>query len=385
MSRRRSRLLVISHTAHYVRDGRTVGWGPTVRELSNLARLFEELVHVAPLHAGPAPESALPYEAQNLRHIPVRPSGGTTLASKLGVLRAWAGYVGLILPELRRCDVVHVRCPANISLVAIMLLSALRNPRVRWIKYAGNWQPRSRESLSYSLQRWLLRRDVARAVVTVNGTWPNQASHVHPFLNPCLTAEELEEGARAGSAKRLSAPLRMLFVGRLEDSKGCVRAVDILEGLVRRGVDARLDLVGDGPERRVLESRIEGFGPGDRVRILGWVSRPRVNELYARAHILLFPSSSSEGWPKVLGEGMAYGVVPVAGSVSCIAQYLESFHVGRAIEPFDREGFVEAIAGYVSEPSRWVAESRRAVEAARRFTYGNYVVAVRDLLGLEAV
>ncbi len=378
------RLLVISHTAHHLESGEPRGWGPTVREIDRLASLFDELVHVAPLHSGPAPASALPYGAGNVRLVPVRPSGGTTLLAKLGLLGAWPGYLRAILPELRRCDTVHVRCPSNIGLLTILLLALRRTPRSRWVKYAGNWQPDRGESVSYALQRWLLRHGVARAIVTVNGNWPAQPAHVRPFMNPCLTEQELREGAAVGTSKDLRPPLRLLFVGRVEEAKGCGRAVEILAGLRRLGVDARLDVVGDGADRPVMTARADASGLGDRIRWLGWLPRPALNRLYGEAHILLLPSISSEGWPKVLSEGMAYGAVPVASTVSSIPEYLETFRAGRALDPSDREGYVETIAAYVREPERWRAESRRAMEAAARFTYENYLRAVREVLLMKA-
>ena len=377
------RLLVISHTEHFRRDGLTVGWGPTVRELSRLAGLFDELVHIAPLHDGPAPASALPYDAPNVRQVPVRPAGGPSVGAKLGVVSAWAGYLRVIVRELRRCDVVHVRCPSNIGLLAILVLALARTPRRRWIKYAGNWFPSGPESLSYSLQRRLLARGTARAVVTVNGSWPDQPAHVRAFLNPCLSEEELRDGAAKGASKELTTPLRLLFVGHVVESKGCRRALEVLEGLRQRRIDARLDLVGDGSDRPALLSRAEAAGVGDRVRVHGWVPRLDVNRLYAEAHILLLPSSS-EGWPKVLSEGMAYGVVPVASAVSSIPHYLERFGVGRALAPDDLDGFVEVLSAYVREPRKWKAESLRAMEAAASFTYGRYLVAVQGMLELEA-
>jgi phosphatidylinositol alpha-1,6-mannosyltransferase len=376
-------LLVVSHTAHYAQNGEVRGWGPTVREIDRLASLFDELVHVAPLHPGPAPASALPYEAANVRLVPVRPSGGTTLLSKLGLVSAWLGYARVLRRELGRCDTVHVRCPSNIGLLAIGLLALRRTPRSRWIKYAGNWCPSGGDSLGYALQRWLLRRGAARAIVTVNGSWPEQPAHVRPFMNPCLTEQELREGAAVGTSKDLRLPLRLLFIGRVEEAKGCGRAVEILAGLRSRGVDARLDIVGDGEERPAMASRAAAAGLGDRIQWLGWLPRPALNRLYGEAHILLLPSLSSEGWPKVLSEGMAYGAVPVASTVSSIPQYLEMFGAGRALDPSDRAGYIETIAAYVQQPERWRAESRRAMEAASSFSYDRYLGAVREVLRLE--
>src|SRR4029453_6736169 len=208
-----------------------------------------------------------------------------------------------------------------------LLLALRRTPRRRWIKYAGNWRPSAAEALSYTIQRWLLARGAARPVGTVNGRWPGQPAHVRPFLNPCLTDEELREGALVGSAKRLASPVRLLFVGSIEGAKGWRRAVDVAENLSRQGLDVRLDLVGDGPDRGALASRVEAAGLSQRVRMLGWLPRPALNGLYREAHILLFPSSS-EGWPKVLSEGMAYGVVPVTSTVGSIPQYLQAFRAG---------------------------------------------------------
>lgn len=376
------RLAVISHTPHHHAGGRLVGWGPTIREIDHLAGLFEEVVHIAPVHDGPAPASGLPYRAANVRVVAVPPAGGESVGNKLDVLRVLPRYVQAIRKELARCDIVHVRCPSNIGLVAALLLSFRRLPEQRWIKYAGNWRPRSTESWSYGLQRWLLSRRIPRALVTVNGRWPDQPAHVRSFLNPCLTDEELREGAAAGAGKSLVAPARLLFVGRLDEAKGCGRAVGILEALEREGIGATLDVVGDGPDRGRFETQAKAAGV--EARFHGWLPRPQLSGFYANAHFLLLPSTSSEGWPKVLSEAMAYGVLPIASDVSSVPQYVERFGAGRAIAAEDRNGFVRAIAEYVGNPERWKVESRAAMEAASLFVYGSYLEAVRGLLDLEA-
>ena len=53
-------LLIVSHTEHYS-DGKNIkGWGPTIRELSYLAFLFDQVVHIAPLQNGSPPSSSMP-------------------------------------------------------------------------------------------------------------------------------------------------------------------------------------------------------------------------------------------------------------------------------------------------------------------------------------
>jgi len=372
----------VSHTVHHADGaGRVAGWGPTVREIDHLASLFDEVRHVAPLHAGPPPPAALPYAAPNVRLVPVPASGGTSIASKVGILLGWPRVLSTIRRELDGADAVHVRAPASIALAAILLLRGRRGrPAARWIKYAGNWSPAGPEPWSYRLQRRLLRRGIPGAVVTVNGEWPGDPAHVKSFRNPSLTDAELEDGRRAAREKPAPPPLRLLFVGRVEEAKGAARAVEILRRLRGRGVAAELELVGDGPARARLEREAREGPDAGAIRIRGALPRPAIAESYGRAHVLLLPSTASEGWPKVLGEAMAYGAVPVASDVSSVPEYLRRFGCGRALPANDLDGFVAELARYASDTALLRREAARAVESAESFSYTRYLAAVREIL-----
>jgi glycosyltransferase involved in cell wall biosynthesis len=374
------RLLIVSHTPHYLRNGLLVGWGSTIREIDHLAEIFDEVVHVAPFHKGP-PENAAAYCSSRVRVRSVPPAGGGRFLDKLAVLARVPSYARVIVDELRRSDVVHVRCPANISLIAIVLLIIMRKPRLRWVKYAGSWRSSRSEALSYKFQRWWLYHNFHRGLVTVNGEWSEQPVHIHSFLNPCLTDDELIEARVAGLTKELSSPMRLLYVGRIETAKGVGTILKIVARLRQKGLSVSLDLVGDGPERRAFEREAINLDIQSITRFRGWLERSELTPLYRRAHILLLPSES-EGWPKVVSEAMAYGAVPVASAVGSIPQYLERFGTGTALSPSDLEGYASAISDYVENPDAWKRESVKAVEAASLFTYSNYVGSVRRMLGI---
>jgi glycosyltransferase involved in cell wall biosynthesis len=362
-------LLIVSHTPHYWRDGELVGWGPTVREIDALGELFETVVHVAPVHPEPAPASALAYRRPQVRVRAVAPAGGARWRDKLGILAQAPGWARVIAEELERADVAHVRCPAGISLVALALLAARRRPARRWAKYAGAWRPARPDAWSNRVQRWWLARGWRRGLVSINGIWRGQPAHVRSFLNPCLSAEELAEGRQAARDKKLERPLRLAFVGRLEADKGAAAAVEIVVRLRRRGLEATLEVAGEGPART----------PAEGVTYHGWLPRPALGSIYARAHLLLLPTRS-EGWPKVLSEGMAYGAVPLAGAVGSIPELLGRFRTGRALDPSDLQSFVEAASWYGEHGPAWKQESERGVLAAEQFSYRRYVEAVRDSL-----
>jgi glycosyltransferase involved in cell wall biosynthesis len=368
-------LLVISHTPHYRIANGVAGWGPTVLEIDRLARLFDHIVHVAPLHDGAAPASALPYQSGRVRLRAVSPSGGNGIGAKLGIVARTPGYVGTMLGELFHADVVQVRCPANISLLAIVLLALLRHPRLRWVKYAGTWAPGEKRPWSYSLQRWWLQHGFHRGVVTVNGRWPGQPGHVYSLLNPSLAQREL---ATRDLDKPLGQPYRLLFVGHLDESKGAGRALQVAAILKQRGVSFYMEFIGDGPllPGLVVEAREQHLE--SNVTFLGWLPKHELPPHYARAHFLISPSAS-EGWPKVLSEAMTYGAVPIAGDVSSITQILGEAGAGVALLPLDVGAFADSIMGYIADEARWRAASRAGMHAADLFTYEAYLEQVRKM------
>jgi glycosyltransferase involved in cell wall biosynthesis len=376
-----ARLLIISAMPHHTRNGRVVGWGPTVKELDHLATRFESVRHIACLSQDTAPGSAIPYSADNIELVPVPPAGGSGLLGKLDVLRSAPLYLRTILRELPRADMVHVRAPANIALIAMILLALRRAPHPRWFKYAGNWRPNDHESPSYAIQRWWLERGLPRGIVTVNGTWDGQPAWVRTFYNPSLEPEDIARGRNVSAAKTMSSPIRLLFVGRVESAKGANRAIEIVARLAGRGIAAHLELIGDGEQRVEFEELARTRGVHASVTFSGWQPPPTVHAAYERAHVLLLPTKASEGWPKVLSEGMAYGVVPVAGAVSSIPQYLRQMRTGAACAPDDVDAFVSAIARYQSNPTLWKDESQRAVEATRWFSFDHYLSDLDRLLG----
>ena len=225
------KLLIISNMSHYLRHGQIVGWGPTIQEINHLSMIFAEIRHIACLHPEPAPLSALPYSSKRVHLIPVPPAGGKTLSEKLKILHLAPLYLKKVAEELLWADMVHVRCPANISLMGIILLAARTRPKMRWVKYAGNWRPHGRESWSYTLQRWWLEKGLHRGIVTINGRWPGQPRHIYSFLNPSLSEAETQDGRNIGGRKELKSPLNFLFVGRVEAAKGVGRLLHVVEEL----------------------------------------------------------------------------------------------------------------------------------------------------------
>jgi glycosyltransferase involved in cell wall biosynthesis len=107
-------------------------------------------------------------------------------------------------------------------------------------------------------------------------------------------------------------PFIIGFVGRLLEMKGVDLLVRALPGLA----DARLHLVGSGPQRDRLRDLAESLGVADRVRFFGPVPSDEVRRSMEAFTVLVLPSRTTRWWSEQLGrcllEAMALGIPVVA-------------------------------------------------------------------------
>jgi glycosyltransferase involved in cell wall biosynthesis len=101
----------------------------------------------------------------------------------------------------------------------------------------------------------------------------------------------------------------VLSVGRLGREKNLRLAIEAFARLEDR--DARLVIIGDGPQRESLERFAARTGAGDRTRFAREFTRAELPDAYACADAFLF-TSSSETQGLVLVEALAAGVPVVA-------------------------------------------------------------------------
>lgn len=107
-----------------------------------------------------------------------------------------------------------------------------------------------------------------------------------------------------------SGPLKLLFVGRIEDaSKGVFFLSWIMRDLPP---EITLTIAGDGPDLARLKRASAPFG--DRVRFLGSVDPEAVADLFLEHDVLLAPSRF-EGYPMVIVDAMSCGCVPVVSRI----------------------------------------------------------------------
>jgi glycosyltransferase involved in cell wall biosynthesis len=101
-------------------------------------------------------------------------------------------------------------------------------------------------------------------------------------------------------------PYSILFAGRLVPDKGVDLLLAAMPLVLQKLPQARLAIVGDGPERKTLENTATALKVGEAVQFFGEQSTAKVQQMM-RQHALLVVPSRMEPFGIVVLEGMAAG------------------------------------------------------------------------------
>ena len=152
--------------------------------------------------------------------------------------------------------------------------------------------------------------------------------------------------ARAEAAKE-RYPLRagagpvLGCVGSFEERKGQVLLLDAIDRARKDLPDILLLLVGDGPDKELLERAVAEKGLSDNVLFVPFTSEPEYIFELLDFHVLA--STHKEGLPNVLLESMAMEVPVVSTRLAGTPEVVFDGETGLLVEPGNMEELADAI------------------------------------------
>jgi glycosyltransferase involved in cell wall biosynthesis len=155
--------------------------------------------------------------------------------------------------------------------------------------------------------------------------------------------------------------LVMMQVARLDYLKDHATALRMLSRLAPQCPHARLVIVGEGPEQGKIDALIQELHLQPFVRLLGL--RNDVPRLLAAADLLLL-SSTSEGIPLTVIEGMAASLPVVATKVGGLPEVVEDGGTGWLAPSGDAAGLAERVLRLSADPGLRMQMGRRGRERA---------------------
>lgn len=160
--------------------------------------------------------------------------------------------------------------------------------------------------------------------------------------------------------------LRLICVGGLIERKDPLMAVDTVVELRRRGVDAELTFVGEGPLRADLEDHVRAVGLTEQVRLTGSLDRAGVLGELARADLFLGPTRGDNFFVSC-AEALVGGRPVVVGATGGQGEYIQD-RVGRTVAVQRPDAYADAVEAVLRSTEGMSAEQISAT-VGQRFSF----------------
>lgn len=259
-----------------------------------------------------------------LRH---RPPG----LRALGLALAHFAEAGVLADELRRRRITHLHnhfanSAATVGYLAAGMIDLPWSFTIHGISEtdypAGVTLPgKIRAARFIACASWFGRAQAMRVVA------PEHWSKIH-VVRCGLQLDRLPRPEPVRSGRLI------LCVARLSAEKGLAGLLDVFAAIRARIGDARLELIGTGPEENALRAQAVSLGLGEAVSFAGRHSEADTLAAIASADILVV-ASLMEGLPIVLMEAMALGTAVVAPRLAGIPELVDDGRTGLLFKPSD--------------------------------------------------
>ena len=182
---------------------------------------------------------------------------------------------------------------------------------------------------------------------------------------------------------RMDGDNRLAWVGRIEEASKRVSDLPrITIALREAAVPFHVDIVGDGPDRSVIEKQISAAGLSPQVSFHGWLDRSEVCAILADTDVFLLPSNF-EGMSVAVMEALAAGCAVVCSRTSGIEDYMTDERAERCVWTYPIGDVLQAVRCIRQALNQSSHERRaRSVAFARSaFSIEHCVEAYATLLG----
>ncbi|GAA4235974.1 glycosyltransferase [Postechiella marina] len=369
------RFLIVTHVLHKLSAQQQYAYAPYVREMNLWLKHVDEVEIVAPVIDASVSNIDIAYTHNKLTLTKIPAIAFINVSSVIKSILALPYIIFNLWQACKRADHIHLRCPGNIGLLGCML-QIFFPKKIKTAKYAGNWDPKANQPLSYRIQKRILSNTfwTKNMTVLVYGAWDNQTKNIKPFF----TATYKDNERCKIETKNYSKTLRFVFVGSLVSGKRPLLAIQIIEALKHKGYSVTLDLYGDGVLKQELQAYIDTNQLQNIIVLHGNQSSTIVKQQLKAAHFTLL-ASQSEGWPKAIAEAMFFGVIPIATAISCVPNMLDNGNRGILITPNVNEA-VAKIEAALSHTKTLEQMSRDALAWSQYYTLDLFEDEIKTLI-----
>lgn len=159
----------------------------------------------------------------------------------------------------------------------------------------------------------------------------------------------------------------LISIGRLSHEKGYLDLIDIFKELHQKYPDSKLNIIGDGPDRKKIEKKIRDNKLEDYIILHGFQEKEYINKYLEKSSVYIM-TSYTESFGLVLLEAFAYGIPCVAySSAEGANEIISDNWDGYLIKDRDKNKMIKRICELLSNRNRRLIMGANGIKKAQEF------------------
>jgi len=171
----------------------------------------------------------------------------------------------------------------------------------------------------------------------------------------------------------------ILSIGRLDPWKGFSCLIEVVDELIKEGQNLKLLIIGEGTEKKNLESQIKNLGLESNIKLIGKVIHQNLS-LYFKAADIFILNSAQEGFSHVILEAMQQGVPIITTSVGGNPELIESGFNGILVEYNNKQQIKETIVKILNDKNLQAKFINNSKLKIQNFTWKKLVEELSEVL-----
>ena len=192
------------------------------------------------------------------------------------------------------------------------------------------------------------------------------------YRNDLGISSEVIYNPRSFICKRKSELVNKTFIasGRFTESKGFDYLIEAFNIFSRKNNEWKLQILGDGEQRKRLEDKICRYNLQHRIELLGY--QYDVIPFLHDASVFII-SSRWEGFPMSVVEALELGLPVISFNISAIRPLVTNYKEGLLVEPFECEQMADAMLTLAENQALREELAKNAIEKAESLRIENII------------
>ena len=340
-----------------------------------ISELFGKTTVVVPCENSSLQSGISPLTGHNLEVVRLAIPKGTGLRRKLAMPFWLITNGNIVWRQIKNADAVHTPIPGDVGTIGMLFALMLRKPL--FVRHCGNWFVQ--RTIAEKFWKWSMEyfgggRNVMFATGGSSQSPSQRNSNIKWIFSTSLRSDQI--AGREPLNLPTDGRIRLAIACRQEARKGTDIVIDSMPEILRAFPNASLDVIGDGSLLATLKQRAKELGLSDVVKFHGKLEHAKVISLLKQNHIFCYPTSASEGFPKVVLEALASGMPVITTKVSVLPDLISS-GCGVLLDSPSSTNLSNALREICSDPTKYNEMSSKAISTAKKYSLEDW----RDLIG----